>query len=158
MRIAQQLIVVAALAFATLAVGVNVYASTRGADQRAQQLAVEIPVASVLDRGVVDTPPGNHPSRDSEGQADPCVLPDDCPDLRADDDGKAHPENHGQIVSAYAKYIGWDHAAGPPGLLVREIARPADDKQPPGLDKDDDKQPPGLDKDDKQPPGKNKDG
>ena len=147
MRIVQQLIVVAAVAFATLAVGVNVYASTRGAEQRAQQLAADIPVASVLDRGVLDGPPSDQPSRDSEDQDDPCMHPDECPDLRTDDGDKAHPENHGQIVSSYAKHIGWDHTAGPPGLLVREIARPSDDgKQPPGLDKDDDKQPPGKNK------------
>ncbi len=71
MRTVQQFIVVAAVAFATLAVSVNVYASTRGADQRQEQLAVGLPIASVLDQGVFDDPSSDHPSRDSEGQDDP---------------------------------------------------------------------------------------
>ena len=144
MRMRQQLIIVVAVVFATVAVGVNVYAATRTVDQSAHRLAVDFPVASVLDRGVLDDPPIETTSPDSEDRDDAVTT--------------AHPENHGMIVSAYAKHIGWDHIAGPPGLLVRDIARPdgKDDKQPPGLSKDD-KQPPGLSKDDKQPPGQNKD-
>ena len=153
MRIAQQLIVAAAVVFATLAVAVNVYASTRGADQREQRLSAEIPVASVLDQGIFDVPPINRPSGDSGEQDDPCADPDECPDIRShdDDDGtKTHPENHGQFVSDFAKHIGWDHEAGPPGFLVRDVARSDDGKddkpQPPGLEDKDDMQPPGLDK------------
>ncbi len=165
MRMWQQLMVVAAVVFATVAVGVNVFASTRGAEQRVQRLAMEIPVASVLDQGVFDVPPVDRPSHDSDGQDDPCAYLDECPDARAPNDNgeiREHPDNHGQFVSTYARRIGWDHISGPPGLFIRGIARPADrddDKTPPGLDKTDDKTPPGLDKtDDKQPPGKNKDG
>ena len=175
MRMWQQVMVVAAVVFATVAVGVNVYASTRGAEQRVQRLAAEIPVASVLDQGVFDVPPVDRPSRDSDGRDDPCAYPDECPDARAPDDNgdtRTHPDNHGQVVSTYARHIGWDHIAGPPGLLVRDIARSdqgkedkqppvledKDDKQPPGLNKDDDKTPPGLDKDETPPAKKDKDG
>ena len=166
MRMWQQVMVVAAVVFATVAVGVNVYASTRGAEQRVQRLAEEIPVASVLDQGVFDVPPVDRPSHDSDGQDDPCAYPDECPDTRAPNDNgdtRTHPDNHGQIVSTYARHIGWDHISGPPGLSVTGIARPTDwddDKEPPGLDKaDDSKEPPGLDKaDDRPSPGKNKGG
>ncbi len=167
MRAPQQLIVGAAVVFATLAVGANVYASTRGVEQRAQQLALEIPVASVLDRGVFDDPSVDHPSRDADREDDGCVSSDGCPDVSVraigGDDGTAtHPENHGQIVSEYAQHIGWySEVLGPPGLLVRDFARSDDgkddDKQPPGLNKDDDKQPPGLNKDDSDDEDKNKD-
>jgi len=173
MRMWQQLMVVAAVVFATVAVGVNVFASTRGAEQRAQHLAVEVPVASVLDRGVFDDPPVDDPARDTEEVDDQCVASDGChnpqPDA-TDGDADAHPQNHGQLVSGFAKHIGYDDVAGPPGFVIRETARlngdkdgkhplglDKDDKQPPGLDRSG-QQPPGQDKDDKKPPGKNKDG
>ena len=135
MRATQQLIVAAAVVFATLAVGFNVYASTRGAEQRAQELAREIPVASVLDRGVFD-----------DSSAD--QSPDDVVGDDAGDNPATRPKNHGFDVSSYARHIGYAEGIdGPPGLLVREIARPTGDREPP----------PGLNKDDQQPPGLNKD-
>lgn len=173
MRMRQQLIIVVAVVFATVAVGVNVFASTRGAEQRAEKLAVEVPVASVLDRGVFDNRPLADPVDDTEELNDPCSKPGSCQGGQPDDEEgtvSTHPYNHGLIVSGYAKHIGYDEVAGPPGLMVRNIARlngdkdgrhplglDKDDKQPPGLDRSD-QQPPGQDKDDKQPPGKNKDG
>ena len=169
----QQLMIVVAVVFATVAVGVNVFASTRVAEQRAEQLAVDVPVASVLDRGVFDNRPIDDPVGDIEALTDPCSHPGSCQDGQPDDEERTastHPENHGLIVSGYAKHIGYDDVAGPPGLVIRDFARlngvkdgkhplglDKDDKQPPGLDRGD-QQPPGQDKDEKQPPGKSKDG
>ncbi len=117
MRATQQLIVAAAVVFATLAVGFNVYASTRGAEQRAQELAREIPVASVLDRGVFDDSSADESSDD--------VVGDD-----AGDNPATRPMNHGFIVSSFARHIGYAEGIdGPPGLLVREIARPTGDRE-----------------------------
>ena len=158
----QQLIIVVAVVFATVAVGVNVFASTRGAEQRDQRLAAEIPVASVLDRGVFDNRPVDDPVGDIEELNDPCSEPGSCQGSQPDDEeGTAitHPENHGLIVSGYAKHIGYDDVAGPPGFVVRDIARlngDRDGKHPLGLNKDD-KQPPGLDRADQEPPGQDKD-
>jgi hypothetical protein len=165
MRMRQQLIVVFAVVFATVAVGMNVYASTR-ADQRSQELALEMPVASVLDRGVFDTPRPADPSDDStppnHSNANHSNAPDDsralsdvCPGL-TDDAADPAFSNHGRDVSAFAAHIGYrDCVDGPPGALVREKARPEIERErPPRSDRaeerssNDDKAPPGLTKDD----------
>lgn len=180
MRMRQQLIVVVAVVFATVAVGMNVYASTR-ADERSQELAREMPVASVLDRGVFDSPRPADPSDESTPPShasapnDSRALSDVCPGLSGD---AADPalSNHGRGVSAFAAHIGYrDCVDGPPGALVREEAqaRPEIERnRPPRSDRaeersnNDDKTPPGLMRDDpsdevsdddKTPPGLTKD-
>jgi hypothetical protein len=169
MRIRQQLIVVVAVVFATVAVGMNVYASTR-ADQRSQELALEMPVASVLDRGVFDTPRPADPSDDStppnhsNAPDDSRALSDVCPGL-TDDAADPAFSNHGRDVSAFAAHIGYrDCVDGPPGALVREKARPEIERErPPRSDRgeersnNDDKTPPGLTKDDPSDDDKDKD-
>ena len=47
MRMRQQLIIAVAVVFATVAVGVNVFASTRATDQHSRQLDRVMPVGSV---------------------------------------------------------------------------------------------------------------
>ncbi len=161
MRMRQQLIVVVAVVFATVAVGMNVYASTR-ADQRSQELAREMPVASVLSRGVFDTPRPADPSDDStppnhsNAPDDPCAQSDPCRGHSIDAPDPDFP-NHGREVS-FAVHLGYlDGVDGPLGALVRvrDVARPdigADG--PPRSDRaeerssNDDKTPPGLTKDD----------
>ena len=160
MRMRQQLIVVVAVVFATVAVGMNVYASTR-ADQRSQELAREMPVASVLDRGVFDSPrpadpsdestPPSHASAPNDSRAQSDVCPGQIDDA-TDPDFK----NHGGEVSDFAAHIGYRVCEdGPPGARVREVARPEIERdRPPRSDRaeersnNDDKTPPGLTKDD----------
>jgi hypothetical protein len=130
MRMRQQLIIVAAVVFATVAVGVNVYASTRSADQRSQQLAQVIPVASILDRGVFDVPPSSDSSDESTRPGysntpyEPCGPPNLCSDPHAGDAANPALSNHGFNVSSFAAHIGSDtDIDGPLGALVRVIAR-----------------------------------
>lgn len=147
MRMRRQLIVAAAVVFATLAVGVNVYASTR-ADQRSQQLDREMPVASVLDRGIFDTPRVTEPSNDStvpglSGQSglpgdpdEPCAPPAERPGDT--DDGTVRSlSNHGRTLSSLVAGIGHrDCVDGPPGAVVSEHARPdVDAEGPPRSDR-----------------------
>jgi hypothetical protein len=159
MRMRQQLIVVMAVVFATVAVGMNVYASTR-ADERSQELALEMPVASILDRGVFDTPRPADPSDDSTPPShsnapdDSRALADVCPG-QTDDATDPDLKNHGGEVSGFAAHIGYRVCVdGPPGALVREVARPEIERdRPPRSDRaeersnNDDKTPPGLTKD-----------
>ena len=161
MRMRQQLIIVVAVVFATVAVGVNVYAATRAADRQAQQLERVMPVASILDRGVVDTPPSDDspdespPSAHRTAPGDPCAPSDMC----SDNDGNADEldvSNHGRDVSDFAAHIGFIVGEdGPPGALVREVARPDIDADGPPRSEPaeerskNDKTPPGQEKDDK---------
>ena len=162
MRMRQQLIVVVAVVFATVAVGMNVYASTR-TDQRSQELAREMPVASVLDRGVFDSPRPADPSHDStppnhaSAPDDPRAQSDVCSG-QTDDATDPDFKNHGGEVSDFAAHIGYLICEdGPPGASVREKAqaRPEIERErPPRSDRaeersnNDDKTPPGLTKDD----------
>lgn len=130
MRMRQQLIIVVALVFATVAVGVNVYAATRAADRHALQIDQTMPVASVLDRGVVESPPPANSSDEPPSAAnavapdDPCESSEACHGAARNAPGLAF-SNHGRSVSAYAKHIGFvDGEDGPPGASVRDIARP----------------------------------
>ncbi len=129
MRMGQQLIIVAAVVFATVAVGMNVYASTR-ADQHSQQLDQQMPVASVLDRGVFDTPRLTDPSGDSTppdqsgDPDDPCAASVAYPDHTNDGDVRSL-SNHGRELSSFVTGVGHsDCVDGPPGAVVRENARP----------------------------------
>ncbi|MEA2010393.1 MAG: hypothetical protein U9N78_06795 [Actinomycetota bacterium] len=163
MRMRQQLIIAVAVVFATVAVGVNVYAATRSAEQHAQQLERVMPVASVLDRGVFDTAATGEPSDDtpppdrSDVPGDPCVHSDACYGNSGSAPGSTF-SNHGRAVSAFAMHIGFTVGEdGPPGALVRAKARPdvradgpprsdraeerssSKDNAPPGQTKDKDK-------------------
>ena len=126
----QQLIIVVAVVFATVAVGVNVYAATRAADQYTLQLEQAMPVASVLNHGVVESPPPVNSSDDLPPAAnaaapdDPCESSETCHGTARNAPGLAF-SNHGRLVSAYAKHIGFvDGEDGPPGASVRDVARP----------------------------------
>jgi len=159
MRMRQQLIIAVAVVFATVAVGVNVFAATRAADLHAQQLDRVIPVASVLDHGVFEMPSPAPSAEDSPHPAapitpsDPCNHSDVCRD-HSDDVPGPDLSNHGRTVSAFAAHIGYlDGVDGPPGALVREIARPDIDADgPPRSDRAEDRrntthpssQPPGV--------------
>ena len=170
MRMRQQLIVVVAVVFATVAVGMNVYASTR-ADQRSQELAREMRVASVLDRGVFDSPRPADPSDDStppnhaSAPSDSRALSDVCPGL-TDDATDPALSNHGGEVSDFAARIGYRICEdGPPGALVREKAQARPEiarERPPRSDRaeersSNDEAPPGLTKDDLSDDDKDKD-
>jgi hypothetical protein len=159
MRMRQQLIIVVAVVFATVAVGVNVYAATRSAERHAQQLEQVMPVASILDRGVSDTAPAADSSDDapppahSSAHDDPCAPSDTCHGNNGNAYGLA-VSNHGRAVSAFAAHIGFiEGEDGPPGALVRDAARSnAGANDPPRSDRaeersNNDKTPPGQDKD-----------
>ena len=160
MRMRQQLIIVVAVVFATVAVGVNVYAATRSANRQAQRLEQVMPVASILDRGVVDTPPFDDspdespPSAHHTAPGDPCASSDVC----RGNDGTADEldvSNHGRDVSAFAAHIGFIVGEdGPPGALVRKVARPdIDSDGPPRSQRAEERS-----ENDKTPPGQDKDG
>jgi hypothetical protein len=160
MRMRQQLIIVVAVVFATVAVGVNVYAATRAADQRSRQLEQTMPVASILDHGVFETPPLADPPDDSAPPGnsndpdDPCGSPDTCRDSQGNAYGLTF-SNHGREMSAFAAHIGFVVGEdGPPrGLVHREARsnieadgsprsdradeRSSSDNAPPGQAKDD---------------------
>ncbi len=162
MRMRQQLIIVVAVVFATVAVGVNAFAAMRAADRHAQQLEQVIPVGSILDRGVFDTPPSYESPDDSPPSAHRTALGDPCApsDVCRDNDGNADEldvSNHGRDVSAFAAHFGFIVGEdGPPGALVREVARPDIDAD--GLPRSEraeersknDNSPPGQTKDDSQ--------
>lgn len=133
MRMRQQLIIVVAVVFATVAVGMNVYASTRLSDQRSQHFEQVMPVASVLDRGVLD-PPRPRPADPQDTSTPPVYsnAPDDphtptdvCSEYRAGDAADPAFWNHGRGIAAFAAHIGLCGASDePPGALVSERARP----------------------------------
>ena len=167
MRMRQQLIIVVAVVFATVAVGVNVFAATRATDRHAQQLEQVMPVASILDRGVSETPPLADSPDDPTAPANSNAPENQCGPLDRchDNNGNAYGlafSNHGRDVSAFALHIGFVVGEdGPPGALVRREARSntkSDDH--PRSDRaeersDNDKAPPGQSKD--ESPGKNSD-
>jgi hypothetical protein len=126
MRMRQQLIIAVAVVFATVAVGVNVFAATRATDQRSQQFEQVMPVGSVLDRGVFDMPSPADPSDDqpppdhSNAPDDPCPSSDACRGNAANAPGGHTFSNHGRAVSAYAIHLGFvEGEDGPPGALMR---------------------------------------
>ncbi len=159
MRMRQQLIIVVAVVFATVAVGVNVFAATRAADQRAQQLDQVMPVGSILDHGVFEAPPLAEPLDDtapptnSDAPDNPCGSSDTCRDNNGNAYGLAF-SNHGRDVSAFAAHIGFIVGEdGPPGALVRREARPnAKDDGPPRSDRAEERS-----NNDNAPPGQVKD-
>ena len=169
MRMRQQLIIAVAVVFATVAVGVNVFAATRAADQHSRQLDRVMPVGSVLDRGIFDIPSpadgsdDQPPPDDSNAPDDPCARSDACRSDAANAPGLTF-SNHGRAVSAYAIHLGFvEGEDGPPGALMRMEARTdvrADG--PPRSDRaeersnNSDSTPPGQAKDD-APPGQAKD-
>ncbi|MCL1693872.1 MAG: hypothetical protein M3096_09325 [Actinomycetia bacterium] len=160
MRMRQQLIIVVAVVFATVAVGVNVFAATRAADQHARQLEQTMPVASILDHGVFETPPladppdDSAPPTNSDAPNNPCGSSDTCRDNNGNAYGLAF-SNHGREISAFVAHIGFVVGEdGPRGGIVSGEARPdieadgpprsdraeersSNDNAPPGQAKDD---------------------
>jgi hypothetical protein len=130
------LIIVVAVVFATVAVGVNVYAATGAADRHAQQLEQMMPVASILDHGVFDTPlpagsPHESPSPARSNAPDDSCAPSDVCGNPSGNTPDPDRSNHGRTVSAFAAHIGYlDGVDGPPGALVRVIAHPDADGPP----------------------------
>ena len=175
MRMRDQLVVVIAVAVATIAVAGNVFAQTRAADQRAQM--EQEGLAAAWSYPVMDTTTSTNPvdetvtrsSETSDGDGgDRTSLtetstPSDDAATPCSDEGPCTIEevldhdfrNHGQMVSAYVHALGFEEGLdGPRGSYVRQIAKPDIDADGPprsdraaeNQDKDKDT-PPGLDKD-----------
>ena len=185
MRMRDQLVVVIAVAIATIAVAVNVFAQTRAADQR---IAMEQEgLAAAWSYPVMDTTTSTDPvdetdtrsgeSSDGDGgdrtsRTETSTPSDDAEAPCADETSCTIEEvldhdfrNHGQMVSAYIRALGFEEGLdGPLGSYVRQIAKPdIDNDGPPRSDRaaenqDKDKDtPPGQDKDKDTPPGQDKD-
>jgi hypothetical protein len=158
-----QLIIVAAMVFATLSLVVTGYASNRAANERANEAVLSVPLQSLplaaaeINRPLEPPPTPDRPVQ-PESPSTVCYGAGDCAAIRP---GADDYKNHGQHVSAMIVYLRevdvFDD--GPPGAFIREFARPnvvATDGPPradqaeesSSKDKDDDKKaPPGLNKD-----------
>jgi len=179
MRMRDQLIIIIAVAVATIAVAANVFAQTRAADQRVEMeqeglnAAWSYPVVEAT-RSTSTTPAndadaptprsadGENDARASCSDEEPCTIEE-----VLDRDFR----NHGQMVAAYVRALGFEEGLdGPRGSYVRQIAKPdIDNDGPPRSDRAAENQsekdkdtPPGQDKDkdekDKDtPPGQDKD-
>ncbi len=185
MRMRDQLIVVIAVAVATIAVAANVFAQTRAADQRVEMEQEGLAAAwsypdmnattSTNPAEETDTRSGETPDGDDADHTDQTEtsMPSDDAAAPCADEASCTIEevldhdfrNHGQMVSAYIRALGFEEGLdGPRGSYVRQIAKPdIDNDGPPRSDRaaenqDKDKDtPPGQDKDKDTPPGQDKD-
>ncbi len=185
MRMRDQLVVVIAVAVATIAVAANVFAQTRAADQRVQM--GQEGLAAAWSYPVMDTTTSTNPAEETDrpnretsdgddgddtGQTETSTPTDQAAAPCSDEAPCTIEEvldhdfrNHGQMVSAYVHALGFEEGLdGPRGSYVRQIAKPdIDNDGPPRSDRavenqDTDKDtPPGQDKDKDTPPGQDKD-
>ncbi len=127
MNMRQQLIVIGAVMFATIAVTASVFAGVRTVSARQQQprAFTEIPITTAA--STVTTTAGTVPHVAAPGLGS----------SEQGDTQRAGVENHGRVVAAFAAHIGFrDGVDGPPGALVRTIARPnVRDDGPPRSDR-----------------------
>jgi hypothetical protein len=165
MRMRDQLIIVAAMVFATLSLVVAGYASTRAAIERGNEAAFSVPLRSLpLAAAEISKPLESPPTSDRPVQPEsPSTVCYGAGDCAAEPRGADDYKNHGQYVSANVSETivflrELENFDGPPGAFIREFARPnvATDRPPradqaeesSSKDKDDDKKaPPGLNKD-----------
>ena len=187
MRMRDQLVVIVAVAVATIAVAANVFAQTHAANQRVEMEREGL--AAAWSYPVMDTTTSTNPieetdtpSRetsdgddgDHKGQTETWTPSDDAVAPCSDEAPCTIEEvldhdfrNHGQMVSAYVRALGFEEGLdGPWGSSVRQIAKPDIDSDGPprsdraleNQDKNDDRVPPGQDnEDDRVPPGQDKD-
>jgi len=128
MKMRHQLIIIGAVMFATIAVAASVFAGVRTIAARQHQRAfTEIPIATTAGTDpAIATPAPGSPEREparAHGRNEPGP--------------QSARENHGRVVSAFAAHIGFREGTdGPPGALVRTIARPnVQDDGPPRSDR-----------------------
>jgi len=123
MRMRNQLIVIAAVLFATIAVAVSVFAGVRAMDRQAQNPPTPIPISDTLDTTSLPRPlDTGEPNRTAAGE--PAARQPGAPsEPSATEDVAA--DNHGRAVSTFTMQIGHlDRAGGQPGAIVRSYARP----------------------------------
>ena len=182
MRMRDQLVVIIAVAVATVAVAANVFAQTQASDQRVAMehagleaawsypvmeatvattttstSAAAVPTSSEEDDDHGDRPGAATSSDDSRAPCsdeDPCTVQE-----LLDRDFR----NHGQMVSSYVDSLGLvEGLDGPMGFYIRQIAKPnIDEDGPPRADRAEENKdtPPGQDKDETDkdtPPGQDK--
>ena len=145
MRMRDQLVVVIAVAVATIAVAANVFAQTRAADQRVQMGQEGLAAAwsyPVMDN-TTSTNPAEETDRPNRGTSDgddgddtgqtETSTPTDQAAAPCSDEAPCTIEevldhdfrNHGQMVSAYVHALGFEEGLdGPRGSFVRQIAKP----------------------------------
>ena len=172
MRMRDQLVVIIAVAVATIAVAGNVFAQTHAANLRVAMEHEGLEVAwsyPVMDASTSTVPAS--PDEDGDDRSDrpaastasadsPAACTDEDP-CTVEDVLEREFRNHGQMVSSHIYFLGfaegWD---GPRGSYVREIAKPnIEEDGPPRADRAEENKdkdtPPGQDKKD-TPPGQDK--
>ncbi len=132
MKMRHQLIIIGAVMFATIAVAASVFAGVRTVAARQHQRAfTEIPIATTAGTDpAIATPMPDSTEREA--------IREPARDHRRNEPGPPSArENHGRVVSAFAAHIGFREGTdGPPGALVRTIARPnVQDDGPPRSDR-----------------------
>jgi hypothetical protein len=124
MRLHERILVTAAVVFATTAVAANVFAQTRANDERARLATTTMTFAPIPD----GSDAGLAPSSGRDADLDASLIAEPTEDEAAGPGAPPWKEqsNHGLTVRAYIlgelNFV--EGVDGPPGAVIREIARP----------------------------------